>query len=65
MGILTIFYSATVRRWRMEKEKQDSKEEKELITRKEAFQKMGKYAAYSAAIVAVLFAAPDKSQAGS
>jgi hypothetical protein len=49
----------------MEEEKQDLEEKQEEITRKEAFQKMGKYAAYSAAVVAVLFAAPNKSHASS
>jgi len=47
-----------------EEKKQDCREQKELITRKEAFKRMGKYAAYSAAVVTVLFAAPDKAKAG-
>ena len=47
-----------------EEKKQDCPEQEELITRKEAFEKMGKYAAYSAAVVTVLFASPNKSHAG-
>ncbi|HOV87428.1 MAG TPA: hypothetical protein PLM79_13770 [Syntrophobacteraceae bacterium] len=39
------------------------KPSEELITRKEAFKKMGKYAAYSAAVVAVLLSSPDKAVA--
>jgi hypothetical protein len=47
----------------MEEEKnQDCREQEELITREEAFKRMGKYAAYSAAVVTVLFAAPAKAK---
>jgi hypothetical protein len=46
-----------------EEKKQDCREQEELITREEAFKRMGKYAAYSAAVVTVLFAAPDKANA--
>jgi len=44
-----------------EEKKQDCQEQEELITREEAFKRMGKYAAYSAAVVTVLFTATNKA----
>jgi hypothetical protein len=49
----------------MEAKKEESRECEELLTRKEVLQKMGKYAAYSAAAVTILITAPDKARAGS
>jgi hypothetical protein len=48
-----------------EKEKQDYQDQEELLTREEALKRMGKYAAYSAAVVTILLASPSKAKAGS
>jgi hypothetical protein len=49
----------------MEEKREEPRECEKLLTRKEALQKMGKYAAYSAAAVTILITAPDKARAAS
>jgi hypothetical protein len=44
-------------------EKQDCQDQEELLTREEALKRMGKYAAYSAAVVTILLASSKKAAA--
>jgi hypothetical protein len=48
-----------------EEKKQDCPKQEESITREEALKRMGKYAAYSAAVVTILLASPEKAKAAS
>ena len=48
-----------------EENKRDCQDQEELLTREEALKRMGKYAAYSAAVVTILLTSPSKAKAAS